>query len=84
MRNDGLGPVISGRDLRKTRVLAQIRLATPLAPPSVRVNAADLDSYSGRDALAIGFQTAHESDKAFEQERGRKTARLQQRRQAGG
>ena len=40
--------------------------------------------YSERDAVAIPLQADRESAKAFEQERGCKTTRLQQRRQAGG
>ena len=78
------GPALDGANLRKRHVLSQIRVATPLAPRSVGVKAADQECYSGRNALAVGLQTDRESVKAFEQERGRKTARLQQRRQAGG
>ena len=40
--------------------------------------------YSERDAVAVGLQADHGSAKAFEQERGCKSTRLQQRRQAGG
>ena len=57
-------------DLRKTHVLSQIRLATPLAPRSVGVKDADLKPYSERDAVAVGLQADHGSAKAFEQERG--------------
>ena len=80
----GLGPVVCGQDLTFSLVFRQIRVATPLAPRSVGVKAADQERYSGRNALAVPLQTDRESVKAFEQERGRKTARLQQRRQAGG
>ena len=80
----GLGPAVGGSDLTFSHDLRQIRLATPLAPRSVGVKAADQERYSGRNALAVPLQTDRESVKAFEQERGRKTARLQQRRQAGG
>ena len=83
-REGRLGPVISGPDLTFLHDLCQIRVATPLAPRSVGVKAADQECYSGRNALAVRLQTDRESVKAFEQERGRKTARLQQRRQAGG
>ena len=79
-----LGPALGGSDLTFSHDLRQIRLATPLAPRSVGVKAADQERYSGRNALAVPLQTDRESVKAFEQERGRKTARLQQRRQAGG
>ena len=80
----GLGPALGGTDLTFSHDSRQIRLATPLAPRSVGVKAADLDSYMERDADHVGLQTDRESVKAFEQERGPKTARLQQRRQAGG
>ena len=40
--------------------------------------------YSGRNALAVVFQTARGSAKAFEQGMYRKSALLQQRRRAGG
>ena len=40
--------------------------------------------YSERDAVAIPLQADRESAKAFEQERGCKTTRLKQRRQADG
>ena len=69
---------------RLATLLQPCRLATPLAPRSVGVKAADQERYSGRNALAVPLQTDRESVKAFEQERGPKTARLQQRRQAGG
>ena len=75
---------LGGADLRKTHVLSQIRLATPLAPRSVGVKAAGLEQYSERDAVAVLLQADRESAKAFEQERGCKSTRLQQRRQAGG
>ena len=65
-------------------VLRQIRLATPLAPRSVGVKAADLEQYSERDAGAVLLQADRGSVKAFEQERGCKSTRLKQRRQAGG
>ena len=80
----GLGPVVSGPDLRKTHVLPQIRVAEHAARPSVRARAADRQQYSGHDAAAVLFQSAQESDEAFEQAMFRKSARLQQRRQAGG
>ena len=64
--------------------MSQIRLATPLAPRSVGVKAADLKPYSERNAVAVRLQVARGSAKAFEQERGCKTTRLQQRRQADG
>ena len=64
--------------------MSQIRLATPLAPRSVRAKAAGLEQYSERDAVAVLLQAARGSAKAFEQERGCKTTRLQQRRQADG
>ena len=63
--------------------MSQIRLATPLAPRSVGVKAADLKPYSERNAVAVRLQVARGSAKAFEQERGCKSTRLQQRRQAG-
>ena len=65
-------------------MLSQIRLATPLAPRSVGVKAADLKPYSERNAVAVVLQVARGSAKAFEQERGCKSTRLQQRRQADG
>ena len=49
-----------------------------------KLNTADLAWYSGRNALAVVFQTAQESDKAFEQAMYRKSALLQQRRRTGG
>ena len=49
------------RSVRKRDVLSQIRLATPLAPRSVRAKALGLDSYSERDAVAIGFQHSSRS-----------------------
>ena len=80
----GLGPALGGSDLTFSLVLRQIRLATPLAPRSVGVKAADQECYSGRNALAVRLQTDRESVKAFEQDRDPKTAALQQRRQADG
>ena len=79
-----LVPALGRSDLTFSLDSRQIRVATPLAPRSVGVKAADQECYSGRNALAVGLQTDRESVKAFEQERGPKTARLQQRRQAGG
>ena len=76
--------MVSGQDLTFSLVFRQIRVATPLARPSVRVKAADLDSYLESDVLQIGIQVALESDKAFEQERGCKSASLQERRRTGG
>ena len=76
--------MVSGADLRKRRDLSQIRLTVHTARPSVRVRAADRQHYSGHDAAAVVFQSAQESDEAFEQAMFRKSARLQQRRQAGG
>ena len=64
--------------------MRQIRVALPLTRPSVRVKAADLDSYLESDVLQIGIQVALESDEAFEQERGCKSASWQQRRRADG
>ena len=78
------GPNISGRDLTFCHALRQIRVALPLTRPSVRVKAADLDSYLESDVLQIGIQVALESDEAFEQERGCKSASWQQRRRADG
>ena len=78
------GPVVSGTDLTFSLDLRQIRLATPLAPRSVGVKAAGLEQYSERDAVAVLLQADRESAKAFEQGRGCKSTRLQQRRQAGG
>ena len=49
-----------------------------------RFEAADRAQYSGRDAAAVLLQTAQVSAKAFEQAMYRKSALLQQRRQAGG
>ena len=59
--NEGLGPVVSGQDLTFSLVLRQIRVATPLAPRSVGVKAADLKPYSERDAVAVGLQIDRES-----------------------
>ena len=60
----------------------QICVAIPLAPRSVRVKAADLDSYTGRDALRVRFQTARYDSAAPWSGRGCKSAWLQQYRQA--
>ena len=79
-----LGPAVGGSDLTFSHDLRQIRLATPLTVAHCAGAPAQPHSYLESIALQIGFQTARESVKAFEQERGRKTARLQQRRQAGG
>ena len=76
--------MVSGADLRKRRDLSQIRVTVHAARPSVRVRAADVAYYSGRNALAVVFQTAQESAKAFEQAMYRKSALLQQRRRTGG
>ena len=73
-----------GPDLRKTHVLSQIRVAVQTARPSVGARAADVAYYSGRNALAVVFQLARGSAKAFEQGMYCKSARLQQRRRAGG
>ena len=79
-----LGPAVGGSDLTFSHDLRQIRLTVHTARPSVRVRAADWQQYSGHDAAAVLFQSAQESDEAFEQAMFRKSARLQQRRQAGG
>ena len=60
----------------------QICVAIPLAPRSVRVKAADLDSYTRRDALRVRFQTARYDSAAPWSGRGCKSAWLQQYRQA--
>ena len=80
----GLGPALGGTDLTFSLVLRQIRLTVHATRPSVRVRAVDWQQYSGHDAAAVLFQSAQESDEAFEQAMFRKSARLQQRRQAGG
>ena len=76
--------MVGGADLTFSLDLRQIRVALPLTRPSVRVKAADLDSYLEDVALQIPFQSARELDKAFEQERGCKSASLQERRRPGG
>ena len=76
--------MVSGPDLTFLHDLRQIRVAVQAARPSVRARAADVAYYSGRNALAVVFQTARGSAKAFEQGMYRKSARLQQRRRAGG
>ena len=68
-----VGPNLGGVNLTPCRVLRQICVATPLARPSFRAKAADLDSYKENDAVHIWFQTAFGSAKAFEQERGCKS-----------
>ena len=69
---------------KNTRFVSDPRCAEHAARPSVRARAADRQQYSGHDAAAVLFQSAQESDEAFEQAMFRKSARLQQRRQAGG
>ena len=80
----GSSSPLGGSDLTFSLDLRQIRLTVHTARPSVRVRAADWQHYSGHDAAAVVFQSAQESDEAFEQAMFRKSARLQQRRQAGG
>ena len=53
----GLAPSSLGRGARRSH--------DPLAPLSIRVKAADLDSYSRCDALAIWFQTARSNSVAL-------------------
>ena len=76
--------MVSGADLTFSLVLRQIRVTVHTARPSVRVQAADRQFYMERDADHVELQSAQESDEAFEQAMFRKSARLQQRRQAGG
>ena len=76
--------MVSGADLTFSLVLRQIRVTVHTARPSVRVRAADRKFYMERDADHVEIQSAQESDEAFEQAMYRKSARLQQRRQAGG
>ena len=78
------GPVVNGPDLRFSLDLPQIRVAVQTARPSVGARAADVAYYSGHNALAVVFQLARGSAKAFEQGMYRKSARLQQRHRAGG
>ena len=78
------GPVVGVPDLTFLHDLRQIRVAVQAARPSVRVEVADLAGYSGRDTGAVTMQFARGSAKAFEQGMYRKSARLQQRRRAGG
>ena len=78
------GPALGVSDLTFSLVLRQIRLTVHTARPSVRVRAADRQFYMERDADHVELQSAQESDEAFEQAMYRKSARLQQRRQAGG
>ena len=79
-----LGPALGGSDLTFSLVLRQIRLTVPATRPSVRVLVADRQQYREHDMLPVLLQSARGSDKAFEQAMFRKSARLQQRRQAGG
>ena len=79
-----LGPALGGSDLRFSLDSRQIRLAVHATRPSVRVLVADRQFYMERDADHVELQSAQESDEAFEQAMYRKSARLQQRRQAGG
>ena len=76
--------MVSGPDLTFSLVLRQICLTVPATRPSVRVLVADRQQYMEHDTLHVLLQSARGSDKAFEQARYRKSARLQQRRQAGG
>ena len=80
--------VFRNTDLRQNAtfslVLRQIRLTVHATRPSVRVLVADRQQYMEHDTLHVLLQSARGSDKAFEQARYRKSARLQQRRQAGG
>ena len=83
-----LSPLMQGRSKLRwatSDVLSrkrQICVAIPLAPRSVRVKAADLDSYTRRDALRVRFQTARYDSAAPWSGRGCKSAWLQQYRQA--
>ena len=79
-----LGPALGGTDLTFSLVLRQIRLTVHATRPSVRVLVADRQQYMEHDTLHVLLQSARGSDKAFEQAMFRKSARLQQRRQAGG
>ena len=79
-----LGPAVGGTDLTFSLVLRQIRLTVHATRPSVRVLVADRQQYREHDMLPVLLQSARGSDKAFEQAMFRKSARLQQRRQAGG
>ena len=82
-----LGPALGGSDLTFSLVLRQIRLTrltVHATRPSVRVLVADRQQYREHDMLPVLLQSARGSDKAFEQAMFRKSARLQQRRQAGG
>ena len=84
LRNKRLGPALGGSDLRFSLDLPQIRLTVPATRPSVRVLVADRQQYMEHDTLHVLLQSARGSDKAFEQARYRKSARLQQRRRADG
>ena len=69
-----LGPALGGSDLTFSLVLRQIRVTVHTARPSVRVQAADRQQYMERDADHVLFQSAQESDEAFEQGMYRKSA----------
>ena len=77
-------PTLGGSDLTFSLVLRQIRLTVRTARPSVRVQAADRQHYMESDADHVVFQSAQESDEAFEQGMYRKSALLQQRCRTGG